>query len=161
MIDYCKERYANNKKAKQFKLHDIHTPLPRDWGKFDVISAFRVLAYTPNVQEELANIYNNMNTGGVLVFTYPNKYSSAMLPKLIYRKTLGGYEKGQYELENIIKTAGFSHYQIIGHSRLLDTFYDRSNSALSSSILFGIEKFLSVILGPTLFVRLFYITCKK
>lgn len=161
MIDYCKEKYANNKKVKQFKLHDIHNPLPRDWGTFDVVSAFRVLAYTPNVEHELTNIYNNMNTEGVLVFTYPNKYSSAMLPKLIYKKTLGGYEKGQDELENIIKKAGFSDYQIVGYSRLLDTFYDRCNSQLSANILFAVEKFLSVIFGPTLFVRLFYITCKK
>lgn len=161
MIDYCKEKYAGNKKVKQFKLHDIHSPLPRDWGTFDVVSAFRVLAYTPNVQEELANIYSTMNTGGILVFTYPNKYSSAMLPKMVYKTTIHGYEKSYGEIKKIIEKAGFSDYKIIGYSRLLDMFYDNSNSQLSSNLLFAVEKFLSIILGPTLFVRLFYITCKK
>lgn len=161
MIDYCQKKYRGNKEVKQFKIHDIHQPLLKDWGKFDVITAFRVLAYTPYLQVELANIYSAMNPGGVLIFTYPNKYSSALLPKMLYSKNRLGYEMSLSELKAIVEKAGFSEYSIVGFSRLLDTFYDKSDNQFLANLLFVIEKFLSIILGPTLFARLFYVTCKK
>lgn len=160
MVQFCQKKYVKNKKAKQFKIHDVHNPLPREWGKFDVVTAFRVLAYTRQLPKELRNIYNAMNNGGILIFSCPNKYSSVILPKILHRNRLG-YEIGYKELKKIIENVGFTEYQIGGFSRLLDTFYDRSTSERSTKVLFAIEKFLGAILGPTLFVRLFYITCKK
>lgn len=160
MVQYCQKKYARNKKARQFKLHDVHNPLPKEWGKFDVVTAYRVLAYTHGLPKELSNIYRALKPGGILVFSCPNKYSSVFLPKLLHKGRLG-YEVGYSELKAAIEDSGFSDYKIVGYSRLLDTFYDRSNSELSANILFGIEKLLSLILGPRLFVRLFYVTCKK
>lgn len=161
MIRYCQEKYRNNEKVRQLKIHDIHNPLPKEWGKFDIVTAYRVLSYTPLLKKQLMNIYNAMNKGGILIFTYPNKYSSTIFPKILYRKSWLGYEIGYNELKKIVKNAGFSKCRIVGFSRLLDTFYDKSNNDISANVLFSIEKFLSLILGLTLFVRLFYVTCKK
>lgn len=161
MIDYCQKKYRNNKKVKQFKIHDILNPLPKNWGTFDIVTAYRVLSYTSQLQKELTNIYRAMKTDGILIFTVPNKYSSALLPKMLYRKNRLGYDIELNELKKIVENVGFSGCHIVGFSRLLDTFYDQCNSDISANILFTIEKFLSLILGPTLFVRLFYVTCKK
>lgn len=160
MIEYCQKKYKNNKKVKELKIHDIHNQLPKNWGTFDVVSAFRVLTYTRQLPKELFNIYRSMNAGGILIFTCPNKYSSVIFPKMLHKHRLG-YDLGYRELKKIVEDAGFSKYHIGGFSRLLDTFYDRCNTEFSTTILFAIEKFLSLLLGQKLFVRLFYVTCKK
>lgn len=163
MIRFCQEKFKNNKKIKLLKVHNILKPLPTSWGRFDIVSAYRVLSYNPNSQlaHELANIYKAMNPGGIFIFTYPNKYSSAFLPKMLNGKSRLGYELSYQELREIVENAGFSKYHIVGFSRLLDTFYDWSNNDFLADILFAVEKLLGLILGPTRFVRLFYVTCKK
>lgn len=161
MINYCREKFKESKKVKQFKIHDILNSLPNSWGKFDVVTAIRVLDYTPLWQKEIRNIYKAMNPGGVFIFTFSNKYSSAFLPKLLLRKKIHGCETTAKELKEAVKNIGFSECRIQGFSRLLDTFYDWCDSKNSANILLTIEKILGLILGPTLFVRLFYVTCKK
>lgn len=161
MVDYCRKKYKNNKKVKELRLHDIHRPLPKSWGKFDVVSAYRVLAYTPHLKKELTIIYNSMNKGGRLIFTYPNKYSSALIPKLIYSKDRMGNEMTEGEIRKIASRVGFSSCQIGGFSRLLDTFYDLADNKITTNLLYGVENILQIILGRTLFVRLFYVTCVK
>lgn len=161
MVDYCREKFKDNQKVKEFLVHDILKPLPKEWGNFDVVTAVRVLSYTPLWEEELRNIYQAMNPGGVLVFTFPNKYSSALLPKLLLKKEVEGYETTYRELKETVKSVGFYDCQIVGFSRLLDTFYDWCNSAVFAKILFGVEKVLGLIFGPRLLVRLFYISCQK
>ena len=163
MIRLCENKYKGNSKVKKFKIHDVRTPLPNTWGKFDIVTAYRVLSYNPvsQLHNQLININKSMNKGGLLIFTFSNKYSSTLLPKIIYRKYRLGYDTSYNEIKKIVKNAGFSECYITGFSRLIDTLYDRCNDKRSADILFGIEKLLGAILGPTLFARLFYITCKK
>ncbi|MFZ5366160.1 MAG: class I SAM-dependent DNA methyltransferase [Patescibacteria group bacterium] len=160
MVDYCQGKFRNNPKIRKLIVHDIVNPLPQSWGEFDVITAIRVLSYSPRWQEELYHLYQSMKLGGFLVFTFPNKYSSTFISRLRKRQ-IGGYEVSIKELEQALRKIGFSEWNIRGFTRLLDTFYDLCNSKLSTDILFAVEKILSWIFGKTLFVRLFYVTCKK
>ena len=160
MVEYCREKFKNNPKIREIIVHDVLTPLPRKWGKFDAITAFRVLSYSPKWQEELINLYRVLKPGGSLIFTFPNKYSSTMISKL-KRRSIEGCEVSVRELEITLKKIGFSEWNIIGFSRLLDSFYDLCDSEISACILFTIERILSFVFGKTLFVRLFYVTCKK
>ena len=161
MIDYCGEKFKGNDKVKQLMIHDIVNPLPEGWGKFGVVTAIRVLSYTPLWRKKLRNVYEAMSPGGVLVCTFPNKYSSILVPKMLLNRELPGNEISCSELKRAIEEAGFSEYRIEGFSRLLDVFYDWCDSEFSANVLFGIEKVLGSVFGPTLFARLFYVTCKK
>lgn len=163
MIDFCRRKYVNNKKVKKIQIHDIQIPLPKNLGEFDLVTAYRVLSYNPvsNLPRQLTNIYNAMNVGGKFIFTFPNRYSTMFIPKLLSKESRLGYELDYKTLVSLIENAGFSEYQIVGFTRLLDTFYDRSNSKIATNILFGIEKIFSIIFGKRLFVRMFYIACIK
>jgi len=161
MIDYCGEKFKGNDKVRQLAIHDIVNPLPEGWGKFDLVTAIRVLSYTPLWRKKLRNIYEAMSPGGVLVCTFPNKYSSILVPKTFLNRELQGNEISCSELKKAIEKAGFSEYRIEGFSRLLDVFYDWCDSEFSANVLFGIEKVLGSVFGPNLFARLFYVTCKK
>ncbi len=161
MIDYCQKKYRNSKRVKLLKVHDILKPLPKNWDEFDLVTAYRVLSYYPQLTTILKNIRRSMNDGGILIFTYPNIDSLVAIPKLINGKGWLGNEIGYNELKKIVGEAGFSNCRIIGSSRLLDTFYDWSDNQMSADFLFTIEKILALIFGPTRFVRLFYVICKK
>ncbi len=161
MIDYCRNKYKNNKRVKLLKVHDILKPLPKNWDKFDLVTAYRVLSYYPQLTTILKNIRCSMNDGGILIFTYPNIDSMVAVPKLINNKGWLGNEIHYNDLVKIVRDAGFSECRIVGCSRLLDTFYDWSDNRLAADVLFASEKILKLIFGPTRFVRLFYVICKK
>jgi len=160
MVDLCRERFQGNPKVKRLTVHSILDPFPEEWGKFDVVMAIRVLSYTPEWRKELSDIYEALNPGGVLVCTFPNKYSSILLPKLLLKRDLPGNEITYGELRKALEEVGFSEIKIRGFSRLLDVFYDWCDSQFSANVLFTIEKVLGQIFGPTLFTRLFYVVCK-
>ena len=161
MIDYNRKKYRNSKRVKILKVHDILNPLPKNWNEFDLVTAYRVLSYYPQLKTILKNIRRSMNDGGILIFTYPNINSSVAISRFINHQGWLGSEIGYNELRKIVSDAGFSECRIVGCSRLLDVFYDWSDSHLTANLLFGIEKVLALIFGPTRFVRLFYIICKK
>lgn len=161
MIDYCKEKFKDNEKIKHLAVHDIVNPLPESWGKFDVITAIRVLSYTPLWQDVVSYIYKLLKPGGIFVFTFPNNYSSAFLSKLVLGSEHRGQETTYGELRQVVKEAGFSKVRIEGFARLLDTFYDWCDSELLADILFSVESALRLVFGRTWFARLFYVTCMK
>lgn len=165
MVNLCKNKFNKpryNGKIKQFIVHDINNPLSEEWGKFDLVTAMRVLDYTKSWEEEIRNIFNAMNPGGILIFTFANKYSTLILPRLMWKKTyLGDGTSSKKELESAIQRIGFSKCEITGFSRLMDVFYDWCNNNMSAGILFSIEKFLETIFGKTLFARVLYVICKK
>jgi len=163
MIEYCKEKFRENSKIKELIVHDILTPLPSRWKKFDVITAIRVLSYSSKWPEVVCNLYKSMKPGGFLIFTFPNKYSSMFISKtILWRKKQTPYcDVSKKELEKVIKKIGFSEYKITGFFRLLDIFYDWSDSKNSTRVLFSIENMLDLLLGKTFLTRLFYIICKK
>ena len=162
MVSYCREKFKNNQKIKRLAVHDILNPLPDDWGRFDLVTAIRVLSYTPLWQTAIRKIYEAMTPSGVFIFTFPNRYSSMLLSMMLPgRKQLGRMTCSNRELRRTLKNIGFSECRITGLNKLLDTFYDRCNGDASASVLFAIENLLSSVFGESLFAREFYVTCKK
>jgi len=163
MVDYSRGKFKNNTKIKQIAVHDILNPLPEKWGKFDFVSAIRVLSYTLLWQKELRNIYNSMTPGGIFIFTFPNKYSSMSFSRLIHHRNMKTTycDISKRTLEKAIRKVGFSEYNISGFSKLLDIFYDWSDSKASARILFSVEKILNLLLGKIFLTRLFYVVCRK
>lgn len=163
MIDYCRKKFKDNKKVKRLIVHDILNMAPRGWGGFDFVTAIRVLSYSDQWRNELSNIYKVMSPRGVLIFTFPNRYSSMFISKLIHHKNIQTpcCDVSKSELEKAIKEIGFSEYRVSGFFRLLDVFYDWSDGKISTKILFFIEKMFNLLLGKTFLTRLFYVVCKK
>lgn len=161
MVEICQEKFKGNNKVKGFKIHDIINPIPVDWGKFDVVTAIRVISYSPQWQKELRNIYDAMNPGGLLVFTFPNRYSSHLVSTKLRKVKLEGCTVSLSEIKKAVQDIGFKNIRITGYSRLLDSFYDWADNTFSSNTLFLVEKILEKIFGQTLFVRLFYVICQK
>lgn len=163
MVNYCKSKFKSSKKVKQFMVHDIADPIPESWGKFDIVTAIRVLSYTPLWRKMLINIYKTMNQGGIFIFTFPNKHSSMLLSSLLWKRrhSIGSEMVSEKELIMAIKESGFSKYQISGLNKLLDTVYDLCNDKISANILFKTEIILKKLFGQKFLTREFYVKCKK
>lgn len=161
MVHFCKEKFKNNEKVSLLTAYDVLQELPTDWGKFDFVTAIRVLSYGNQWKQSLHNIYNAMAPGGTCIFTLPNRHSSIFISKMLQKRDLNGHEVTYSEVMEGVKKIGFSEVYIVGFSRILDTIYDMCNNRASSSILFFIEKLFRFIFGRTFLARLFYIVCKK
>jgi len=161
MVEHCLGKFGGSERVKRLEVYDIVNPLPDDWGKFDVVSAIRVLPYASQWREALKNIYQALNPGGVFVFNFPNKYSSTIVPMIIKSGKDQSYASSYGELKQILAEIGFSQIEITGFARLLDVFYAWCNGKVSAGILLATERFLRMVLGPTLFARLLYCTCRK
>lgn len=161
MVELCRKKLAGNENLRDLRVQDILDPLPVEWGQFDLVTAVRVISYTPLWREALRRIYEILASGGVLMFTFPNRNSTALVAKAFLGNEYKGFEVTYRDLQTLLKEIGFVDVQITGFARLLDTFYDRCNSRFSAGLLIDIEKFLRALLGPTRGARLFYVTCRK
>lgn len=161
MVKICKARFRKNKNAKDFLVHDIHQPIPKNLGKFDLITAFRVISYSREWKKEIRNVYEVLKPGGIFIFTFPNIYSTHTISTKLIRRQLDGCSVSSKELEKGIKKAGFSSIKIIGFSRLFDVFYDWADSKEKSDFIFSVESILEKFLGKKLFARIFYAICTK
>jgi len=160
MVSICENRFSDNQNVT-FAVYDIANGLPTEWGTFDVIVAIRVLYYTGTWQANIRQAYSLLNDGGYFVFSFPNKYSSTIVPKIVFAHDHVDYQTDYKELHKLVLDSGYSEVAITGYARLLDTFYDLCNSITSSRFLHAIERMLRGLLGNTFLARMFYVTCKK
>lgn len=161
MINYNVKQFSNNQKVKKLFVHSILDPLPKSIGKFDVITAIRVLDYTNEWERELKNIYNSLDTNGVCIFTFSNIYSSLFCTRLLTSRTQMGIASDKNKIEKTLRKIGFSSWRFIGVTRLFDSWFDRCNTQFSAKILWTGEAILEKLLGKTLFARLLYIIAYK
>jgi len=162
MIKICKKRFKGNKKIKALTVWDIASSFPNEFGRFDLITAVRSLYYTNAWRKTISQARARLNPGGIFFFTFPNRYSTSLLPRLLFKKRgVKSYQTKYSELEDVIKKAGFSDYEIRGYAKLPDTLYDFCNGNYSTTILILFENILRFSLGETFLARMFYVTCKK
>lgn len=159
MVELCRRRFKNEKRIKLLKAGNIDLVLNGFSGKFDFITAIRVIKYNRNWREILNDLYKKLAPGGILIFTMPNRFSINRWAKTTFpieRSTEG-------ELSKLLNKIGFEILEITGFSRLPDIFYDLrlKNNMYYVSLLDKVEKILGLIFGMTLFNRGLFLATKK
>ncbi len=161
MVDYCRKKFKGNKKIKKLAVHNILNSLPANWREFDLVTAIRVLDYTPDWPKMIDNIYRRLKPGGTFLFTFRNQNSLISVSNRLVKQLLPATEETYGRISRVINGIGFSRCEFEGFAKLLDIFYDWSDGKYSVRILFFFEKVLRRIFGKTVGTRLFYITCEK
>lgn len=159
MLSIVKKKFGGDTKVKDLKICDISIKEPFKGVKFDLIVVWRVLYYCQNWREIIDKFITKLNKKGMIIYCMPNLYSSALLGKLlVLRSPIHGYFTTKKEITNIMVKNNMSDVSIQGYARLLDVMYDCSSSDIWAKIMNDCEKLFSLILGKTLFVRMFYIS---
>jgi ubiquinone/menaquinone biosynthesis C-methylase UbiE len=162
MVNICCEKFKKCAKIKGIEVCDVsQTEICFD-NSFDFITAIRVLKYNRNWPDILERTYKKLDKEGIFIFTMPNKQSVAGLKEDTFSKNkIAINYTNKKQLEIILSRLGYKLCEIVGFSRVPNTFYDFSNNKLYVKILLGLEKVLEIIFGKSFLVRYFLVVCKK
>lgn len=162
MVNICRSRFAKEPKIKQLATCD---PAQQDIcfpEKFDFATSIRVLKYNQNWPDMIQKVYNQLNPGGLYIFTMPNrisisgfsrdKFSKEQIPILYTSKS---------ELKGILAKTGFKLIEFCAFSKLPNFLYHLSENKFYLKGLLLAEKTLDNLLGKSLFGRELFIVCQK
>lgn len=159
MVSYCKNKFISNRKIKELTVCDISEERLSFEGRFDFITAVRVLQYSRNWQDILRKIYSKLGEGGIFIFSMPNYDSiNRFVPSYVQNdKITTG------KLRKILKEIGFQTLEVNSVTRIPDFFYQNpfANIVFYSKFLIKIEKFLELIFGKVLLGRILFVAVEK
>lgn len=153
MVNFCRYKFKNEKRVRKIVVCNISKERFPFEKRFDFISAIRVLKYNKNWQEIVGKSIKSLNSGGIFLFTMPNRNSFLRFTK----PETSIYSTTKKELEKVIQEQNGEVVQITSFMKLPDVLYDISDNKFYVSMLLQFEKFLKKILGDTLLSRIFFI----
>lgn len=153
MVTYLRDKYREVKSVTSIEkigsISDINE-------KYDFITAIRVLKYSKTWKEDLRNLVNSLNQGGVIVFTIPNLYSTTFFAKYPITK----YKTNIFSLRTYLKKLPLEDIRIFSKFRLPDFMYS-SKIGLNTSLVKNTELFLDILLPSWFLGKIFFVEGKK
>lgn len=160
MIKAFKGYVGDSPKIKGLRVCDVRTEEPFGAMRYDCIIAMRMLYYNRNWKEIIKRLAMRLNGGGVLIFSMLNRYSSAILAKLL-KEDVKGYYASRREILAVLKDSGFTDVKMSGYARMPDVIYDACGSNFSARLLKGLEGMLRLSMGGTYLARMYYVAARK
>ena len=157
MIEYCRDKFANESKVKQLEPCDIsrdEIPFP---GSFDCITAIRVLKYNANWMHLIEKIGEKLSPNGTLIFTMPNRFSINRFSKMECRQYFTSFKR----LRDILMILGFRDIIMRGFTKLPGVFYELARGDRPAAMLNDSEKLFETLLGECVFSRYIFIKCSR
>jgi 2-polyprenyl-3-methyl-5-hydroxy-6-metoxy-1,4-benzoquinol methylase len=157
MVEICRQKFNNEIKVKAIKICDASAPAGICFDKiFDFVSAVRIVKYNKDWVKMIENVYSKLAPGGVLVFSMLNINSLSRFADY----GVAVYQISKKDISALLKNTAFEILEISSVSKLPAFLYHVDNR-LYSKLLIGLEKFLEVILGKSLWGKEFFIAVKK
>ena len=156
MVRVLKDKFKKKPNFIDAKVGDISIGLPYKANGFDIITSVRVLKYNKNWPDIIKNISKILKSGGLFIFSVPNKHSLNYFSK----GALPIYKTTDKQIVGVLKRAGFKNIRIEPSSKLSDIFYSSTNNKYLLRLYVLIEKVLNLIFKEK-FSRLLYVSCNK
>jgi len=160
MLNEFRQSLASNK-IQKLEQCDVSDKTPFDEQTFDCLVAIRVFYYSANWRDIVDRLAKKINSGGKIIFTMPNAYSSAQMGKLLRNDFLTGHYCSYADLRDLLRKNGFTNIKIRGFARVPDVVYDLAKSKIAVSLLGFTEKALTILLGKKFLMRMFYVSADK
>lgn len=157
MVTASSRKFGQEKKVLHLRVCDLVKDEIPFQENFDFVTAIRVLKYNKNWQKILEKVHKKLNQDGIFIFTMLNNNSLNRFSKYpipIFKTT-------KSDLKKILEEKGYEILEIRTFTRIPDIFYDFSDNWLYVKVLMAKENLLALLLGKTLFGRIFFIACKK
>jgi len=163
MVEICKQKFNGEPKLKELLVCDLSMDqIPFD-ADFNLVTMIRVLKYNENWSDIISKIIMRMETGGIFIFTMPNKFSISILSgDKFSEKNLPILHASISQIGNLAIKNKSKLIQVNGFSKLPNFLYHLSNNHGYVNSLIALEKFLEKILGKAFLGReLFYVVKKN
>lgn len=72
-------------------------------GKYDVIVCFETIEHVKNDKKAIKNLYNLLNSGGLLIISSPNRIITSLEANTIYDKPANKYHVREYTINELVK----------------------------------------------------------
>lgn len=162
MIKICKSRFKNTPKISHLKVCDLSTEKIPFNTNFDFVTMIRVLKYNPSWRIMIKKIYDQLNRGGVFIFTMPNTQSiSVFSGDKFSEKNSPIIYSTISEIKKICFKSGFTNVEIVSFSKLPNFLYHITDNRYFVNTLMSMEIFLESLLGRSLFGRELFVVCTK
>lgn len=157
MVKFCRAKFSNEKRVKGIDVCNISKADIPFTGKYDFISAIRVLKYNCNWREIIQKTSKRLERNGIFVFTIANKRAFSRFT----RPETPVFSATKKEIELLCRESNLELTAIRGFSKLPDMFYDLSNNKFFVKSLLAMESLLGKFLGDKLFERELFISAVK
>jgi SAM-dependent methyltransferase len=157
MVQICKDKFRNNNQIKELKVCNLSEQENCLNDTYDLISAIRVLKYNKDWQHIINITTALLNSGGIFVFTMPNKNSLSRFANYgtpIHLTTVK-------DLRHFFQNPHYEILEIRSFSKLPHFLYVNANSRIGSGILILTEKALEILLGKVFLGKIFFIAVKR
>jgi ubiquinone/menaquinone biosynthesis C-methylase UbiE len=158
MVEYCREKYRNNKKVKDLEVIKDIGGLKVFGAKFNIITAIRALKYNSNWKEILIKLFSMLESGGVIVFTMPKK--RFFLPRSSDMSGMPYIRISVQEIRKIAEKQNMKEVEIKSFAKIPYFFYKVKNTIFSKFVLFC-ENILEFIFGSHFLAREVFYAYKK
>lgn len=162
MVKICREKFKNENKVQQISVCDLSQENICFNENFDFITMIRVLKYNKNWQEMIKKVYDQLNSGGVYIFTMPNKISiSYFSGDTFSEKNIPILYTSYNELRKILASVDFKLVEFRAFSKMPNFLYHICQNKFYVKSLLFIEKALEIILGKSFLGRELFVVCIK
>jgi ubiquinone/menaquinone biosynthesis C-methylase UbiE len=162
MVNICRNKFNLENKIKKISVCDLSQEDICFEGNFDFITMIRVLKYNKNWEKMIKKVYGKLISGGVYIFTMPNKISiSGLSGDTFSDKNIPIIYSSQSEIKNILTKFGFKIVEIRAFSKMPNFFYHIFQNKIYVKFLIFIERILDVIFGKAFLGRELFIVCEK
>ncbi|KRE32492.1 hypothetical protein ASG82_23665 [Mycobacterium sp. Soil538] len=158
MVEVCRMKVGTDPKVRGLHVCDVSTePIPVE-RELDFVSCIRVLKYSRNWAEMVANLAAKLASGGTLIITMPNRRSLTRLSRAYdveYHLTTVA------ELRGVAAAASCELLEVSGFSKLPDLLYRAASGPAAVRAVLGGERGLDAAIGRARFARELFVAARR
>lgn len=157
MVEVTRQKFSKEVRVKELAVVDLASSDIPFQMKFDFVTAIRVLKYNQNWKEIIVKVGNCLATGGIFVFTLPNKNSLNRFSSY----AISSYKSSQGEIKKLVMNTDLELIEISGFTKIPDKIYEMAQSTVANKSIINGERALNKVLGHSLLSRELFVAVRK
>ena len=150
MLELTRSRFAHDTRVKRLEFCDVsQEDVPFD-GRFDVITAVRILKYSANWPAIVHQVGARLADKGVFVFSVSNGRSINRFSRAYAVPTQHAVVR---QVKDVCSSAGLDVLELYGSTKLPYSLYTSARGFRSAGALLAVEGALDAALGPVALTR--------
>jgi SAM-dependent methyltransferase len=158
MVEATRRRFAGEPRVRELRVCDVsREPLPFA-GRFDFVSAIRMLKYNENWRDMVAKLVAALEPGGVIVFSMANARSLNVISRPY---AVEGPEATRGDIRGLCARLGLDVLQTAGFIKLPHFLYTRARRPHAARAVLAADGVLERLLGGPPLAREIFVAARR